>query len=139
MLKQRRDTHIVVLEQFGDELRIERQIEDEVERIHFGGCGQSGDRYAVQLDLRPVAEEENSAFRVLEVLPQTLPEGSFSVDRPARLSRRRLYPIERVVRIEDVWLAQREIERKRLAASMDVQLVAARDRLGAALVVIELR
>ena len=43
-----------------------------------------------------------------------------------RLRRRRPDRVERFVRIEDIGLAQREIERQRLAARVDVDLVAAR-------------
>ena len=76
-------------------------------------------------------------FGLLKVFPQSVAERLLPVDRSPLLRRRGLHAVESIVRIEDVGLAQREVERQRLAARMDVHLVAARQRRGAALVVLQ--
>ena len=77
-------------------------------------------------------------LRVLQVLAQALAERADRGRSRARsVGRSGLDRVEGIVRIEKVGLAQREIERQRLAAGVDVHLVAARDRLRAALVVLQ--
>src|SRR5688500_5193330 len=132
MLEERGDARVVVLEELGHELRVERQVEDIVQRI----LGKLRDRHAVALDLRPVAVEQDARLWVLEILPQAVAKTAVAIDRRAFFRRRRFDAVESIVRIEEVRLAQREVERQWLAARMDVHLVPACERGAATLVVL---
>ena len=135
--EQRRDARVVVLVELGDEARLEplgeRAVEKEIERV---GTRARRDRAAVRkLDLGPVAEKQDRGFRPRQVLAKARAKRRIGVDRGKVTALRLLHSIEGVVRVKQIGILQREVERQRLAAGMDTDLVAARTRLRATLVV----
>src|SRR5581483_10633582 len=134
MLEQRCDAAVVVLVKLGDELRVERQVENIVQGVLAFARRELGDRHAVLLDLRPVAIEQDALLRLPKVLPQPGAEWRLTIDRRPLLRGCRLYAVEGVVRIKEIRLAQREVERERLAIRMDVHLVTTCERLRALLI-----
>src|SRR5262245_62528477 len=135
MAEERRDAGVVVLEQPRLEPRLERlgdrEVEEAVERVDPALGGDFRDRASTRLDLRPVAVEEDARLRRGEVLAEALAEGPVAIDRAELLGARRLNARERVVREQEIGVLQREVERERLAARLDVDLVPARERRGA--------
>src|SRR5712692_3968661 len=83
MPQERRHRRVVVLEQLRDELRVERQVEHVIERVLAGARRELGHRYAVALELRPVAVEQDAWLRPLEIFPEFFAKRWFPIDARA--------------------------------------------------------